>query len=583
MEGRLVTVVVIGLLATGCGIATRNDDDGDDDDHATDADAPGELVDVPIDEPGLPHIHNMSGAPSERIVTLVRAAINGLGFDPATGEGPNERDRFFAGRHYLAWIDQTGFYGKMNGLWALDGAVGDALDFVVKDPDGRPVNAFIPGEDGEGRWAPGYRGAEHIEFPSNVREPNDPAGCTSSGSVCNWYSANEAAPITNAKIPWWSACNPGSANFSDTFDAIVVQAIPGGLKLVYESPLVKQADGDGTNDGDACHADELFPDGVRRRVYVRLGYELWADAAHIDRTMQIRNPAGNPSFTGPMSLIGGFVMTSWPNPYYLKRFHRFWRPETSNVDLTWGTSQLVLSAGAWNDVSHKPQLPTDVLVGWIDQPITLSAIDDYASGKTMTLSHIGPSDNRDVGVCLCSVHGGLEMGGGLIHGGMSLPIDGGEMTIEAKRRLALSDGVHVPPVEHAYQAETQVAHGVGRPDADGWSANTATDSKGYLSYGPYATDWGEGAAQAVFYLMVDNNSADNQVVATIDINDATTDESLVSRQITRRQFRTPSLYQRFAINVDLTGRAGHKMEARVWWTDTSYVRVDRIVVNTSPF
>src|SRR5262245_46378786 len=121
MGRRLVTVIVLGLLATGCAKASSNDAGSHDGDNGK-ADGPG---DVPIDETGLPHIHNMSGASNQRIVTLVRAAIDGLGFDPATGEGPNEHDRFFAGRRYLAWIDQTGFYGKMNGLWALDGAVGD--------------------------------------------------------------------------------------------------------------------------------------------------------------------------------------------------------------------------------------------------------------------------------------------------------------------------------------------------------------------------------------------------------------------------------------------------------------------------
>ena len=87
-------------------------------------------------DPALPRIHDHSGAPAGRVLALVRAALAGLGFDPARGEGPNPDDRVFVGRHYLAWIDQTGFYGKMNGLWTLNGAEGEALDFVLVDGPG---------------------------------------------------------------------------------------------------------------------------------------------------------------------------------------------------------------------------------------------------------------------------------------------------------------------------------------------------------------------------------------------------------------------------------------------------------------
>jgi hypothetical protein len=40
-------------------------------------------------------------------------------------------------------------------------------------------------------------------------------------------------------------------------------------------------------------------------------------------------------------------------------------------------------------------------------------------------------------------------------------------------------------------------------------------------------------------------------------------------------------YQRFALNVDLAGRAGHSLEARVWWHDIAYVKLDKVVVNTA--
>lgn len=572
-------LAAIAALAAACGgsDSTTRDAGVIDGGQGRAADASTEL-----DPPGLPHIHNYSGASAERVVALVERAIDGLGFDPATGEGPNPGDRFFAGRRYLAWIDQTGFAGKMNGLWPLDGAAGDSLDFVLTDPDGRPVNLFIPGEDGDGRWAGGYKGAEHIEFPSGVPEPGDPTGCD--GAVCNWYGVNEAPPIRNPKIPWWSSCNPGSPGFDELFEPLAVDELPdrAGLKLVYEAPLVKQADGDGTYDGDACHADELFPDGVRRRVFVRLGYELLADGDHFDRTMQIRNPADNPSFTGSMSLIGGFVMTAWPDAHYLKRLHRTWRPESADVLLDWDGQDVTLAAASWNDLSSMSPSSRDVLVAWIDQPLTLSATGDYTAGRSATLSHVGPADNRDVGACLCAVHGAVEMGGGLLHGGISLPIDGGATTIEARRRLALPSSQPAPrPVGRAYAIAADLSHAIGRADGDGWSANTAADAAGHLVYGPYATDWGGGSAQAVFTLEIDDVTADDEVIATIDINDATADQVVAARDLRRGDFRRALHPERVALDADLTGRAGHRMEARLWWKDLAFLRVTSLAVNTS--
>ena len=64
--------------------------------------------------PGLPLLHDFSGAEPERVNELVRRAIDGLGLSTRTA--PNERDRIFIGRSYMVWLDEAGFYGKMNGL-----------------------------------------------------------------------------------------------------------------------------------------------------------------------------------------------------------------------------------------------------------------------------------------------------------------------------------------------------------------------------------------------------------------------------------------------------------------------------------
>ena len=116
--------------------------------------------------------------------------------------------------------------------------------------------------------------------------------------------------------------------------------------------------------------------------------------------------------------------------------------------------------------------------------------------------------------------------------------------------------------------------------ADGWSAATAADAAGHLAFGPYATDWGALFATAVFRLQVDNNSADNLTVVTLDLYDATAGEIVALREVTRQQFNQAGTYQDFTVTADLTGRAGHTMETRVYWHDIAYTKLDRVVVTT---
>ena len=155
---------------------------------------------------GLPLIHNHSGASDSRVRELAAEAIAGLGFaDP--DQAPNEADRWFVGNYYMAWIDQTGFYGKMNGLWRLDATAGDALDFVVRQ-QGRPVNFFVVGENGEGGWPTGYSGAEHLEFPNGTPEPDDFDQDSGSVSLVEISAPGRQPAITrmnSATFSWRSA------------------------------------------------------------------------------------------------------------------------------------------------------------------------------------------------------------------------------------------------------------------------------------------------------------------------------------------------------------------------------------------
>jgi hypothetical protein len=463
----------------------------------------------------------------------VRRALAGLGFSGP--EGPNADDRVFVSDHFLAWIDQTGFYGKMNGLWLLNGAAGDALDFVVKDPDGRPVSMLLPGENGEGRFSPGYQGAEHLEFPNRTPEADDDPSCSKS-DWCNQYSLAEAVPITNPRIPWWSACNVGRPSFDTKHDPVIAETLPdGGLKLVYEGPLTKEADGDPIKDGDACHEDYLFPDRVRRRVTLRVGYELHPHADYIDRTQQLVNAPGNPELAGDLSLIGGFIMTEFPSPHYLKRWNRFWRPERSTVELKWNRAPVTLAGGTWTRLVGLPLPREDILVAWANQPFSVAGTDALVAHRSATIENVGPSDNADVGACLCVTHGGIELGGGLLHAGESLPISAGQATIEARRRLTFSNGLD---------------------DARIWSRHLELQREGGLLRAPAATDYGAGALEAVF--TVETANREDVVIA---IYDATAGE-LVGR-------RPANHAGRITLDASLDEREGHALEPRVYWSVTA--------------
>ena len=458
----------------------------------------------------------------------------------------------------------------MNGLWRLIRNPDDTYDFAIRD-NGRPLNFLAVGENGDGAFLPSYPGGEHVEFPSNIPEANDNPSCVER-DWCNQYAHEEASDVINERIPWWSACNEGTVTWATQFEPIEFDWDGQTLRMVWEAPLVKEADGDGTWDGDECHADWLFPDGIRRPVYLQAGYEFSSEAMHFDRVLRFRNPEGNPEFTGPMSVIGGFVLTRWPDPHPMKEVHRWMRPATRGfVESQTGIS---IEADAWNH--YTPLLSDDDMVlAWLDQPFTFSAFPDNVPGQTATLSHVGESDNADVGVCLCTVHGAVEMGGGLLHGGTSLPLTGGELSIEARRRFELPGTLNYPQTR-TFDPVNELSHSFGSSNDNGWSANTAEHSPGYLLFGPYTTEWGGFLVSVAFDLELDNVDADNGRVVTIDINDATADEIIATRIIRRSEFNQPFQLQTFSVEADLRDRPGHIFEARVYWHDISYVRVDAL-------
>jgi hypothetical protein len=482
----------------------------------------------------------------------------------------------FVGRHYLAWIDQTGFYGKMNGLWQLNGVAGEGLDFLLADADGRPVSMFAVAENGDGRWAPGYAGAEHFEFPNRTPEADDPAACAGT-DWCNQYGLNEAAPIDNGKVPWWQACNRAKPGWTELHRPIAVEPIEGGLRLLFEGPSVKVADGDGRWDGDACGQDYLFEDGVRRRVWLQAGYELFGDRPYFHRLARFRNAPGNPAFSGHMGLIGGFVVTAWPDSHYLKALGNYIRPELRTVEDA--RQKVSFAGGSWSARGFPPG-PADRVFAGLDQPISLSVAPGYVPGRTATLAHVGEQDNGDVGICFCSGHGGLELGGGLLHGGISLPVEGGGATGWAVRRIALAAGAETVRVRGwSFEARATLRQQEETSRADGWSARPASGKARRIMSGTIPVPPMSGSAQAAFLFTPAGNSPCGSPVATIELYDATTREVLGRRVLRRRDFGAPRAFQRFAVNADLGGRGGHQLQARVRHHGAGHLKLRRILVN----
>ena len=77
-------------------------------------------------------------------------------------------------------------------------------------------------------------------------------------------------------------------------------------------------------------------------------------------------------------------------------------------------------------------------------------------------------------------------------------------------------------------------------------------------------------------MMLDNVTAGSDKVARIEAYDANSKKILASVNVHRNQFAAPFQYQNF--EVFFQASASHNLELRMWWTDTSYVRVDHVIL-----
>lgn len=127
-----------------------------------------------------------------------------------------------------------------------------------------------------------------------------------------------------------------------------------------------------------------------------------------------------------------------------------------------------------------------------------------------------------------------------------------------------------------WQSES-LAHGAGYAVPGGWAANTSTPST-FVVYGPYTTGVPVGMNTASWRMSVDNNSSpDASYVATIDVWDATANEQLAARTLTRHAWMTAATLQDFELPFVLKSTsAGHMIEFRTWFHGAAAITADQV-------
>lgn len=138
-----------------------------------------------------------------------------------------------------------------------------------------------------------------------------------------------------------------------------------------------------------------------------------------------------------------------------------------------------------------------------------------------------------------------------------------------------------------YEAEAgpNYANRIGSNSGDGRAATAS--QVGYLQYGPYlrvdnyagaaanSTNLSAGKHSVSFRLLVDNNTADNRKLLTVDVVDVATGFQK-KLDITRKMFTAANSYQEFTIDFDAL--PGMNLEFRVYSHGGSYVKLDRITL-----
>jgi hypothetical protein len=127
-----------------------------------------------------------------------------------------------------------------------------------------------------------------------------------------------------------------------------------------------------------------------------------------------------------------------------------------------------------------------------------------------------------------------------------------------------------------FQAESNLSHQIGRQDGDGWSVNVRDTPSRYMCYGPYTTSVPSGNRTATYRMLLDNVTADNNRILTLDVYNATTGVVLARRDVRRLEFSSAFTYQDFTLNFNAP--SGNQLEFRTFWHGSSYAKQDKVTI-----
>ena len=123
-----------------------------------------------------------------------------------------------------------------------------------------------------------------------------------------------------------------------------------------------------------------------------------------------------------------------------------------------------------------------------------------------------------------------------------------------------------------------LGHNTGRLETDGWLCQTGIDApNAHMIFGPYDTSIPSGPNVAEFRMKVDNNTANNDAIVSIDVYNATSGQVLASQTVTRQQFPVAGDYTSFTLPFTMPAN-NQALELRVFWHGASYTKVDWVGV-----
>ncbi len=116
----------------------------------------------------------------------------------------------------------------------------------------------------------------------------------------------------------------------------------------------------------------------------------------------------------------------------------------------------------------------------------------------------------------------------------------------------------------------------GSKDSLGWFCNKSIcKNPCHMTYGVQLRNPGRSSRRADFNLLIDDNTADDSVVATIDVYDAKNRIILAVRPIRRKEFLKPLVYQSF--QLEYSANESQELEYRVYYHPLAYIKQKNVV------